>query len=171
MRNAEAPARLETPRLLLRPFVESDWDALHTMFSDAQSVRYTLGTPFVRWQTWRMLATYLGHWQLRGYGPYATVDKQTDALVGVVGPWFPDEWPEPEINWSLLRAYTGRGFATEAATAVRDMAASHMGWQRAVSYIHPDNEASLALARRMGATFETTTRLREHTVNVFVHKL
>jgi len=65
---ASAHEHLETECLRLRRFVESDWDPLHALFGDAESVRYTLGQPFQCWQTWRMIATYMGHWQMRGKG-------------------------------------------------------------------------------------------------------
>ena len=71
------PLSLETPRLLLRGFEDSDCDALYHMIADEESVRYTIGEPLAHWQTWRTLAGYLGHWQLRGYGPYAVVEKST----------------------------------------------------------------------------------------------
>jgi RimJ/RimL family protein N-acetyltransferase len=60
---------------MLRKFEEEDWDALHSIFEDEECVRYTIGAPLKRWQTWRTLAGYIGHWELRGYGPYALVSR------------------------------------------------------------------------------------------------
>jgi RimJ/RimL family protein N-acetyltransferase len=97
------PSRLETPRLTLRKFDEEDWDALHRIFEDEECVRYTIGAPLERWQTWRTLAGYIGHWQLRGYGPYAVVERSSGTVIGPVGLWYPGEWPEPEIKWCLAR--------------------------------------------------------------------
>jgi hypothetical protein len=109
------PTLLETSRLLLRQFEERDWDDLHRMFEDEECVRYTIKTPLTHWQTWRMLAGYVGHWSMRGYGPYAVVEKSCGKVMGPVGLWYPGDWPEPEIKWSLSREFWGKGYATEAA--------------------------------------------------------
>ena len=85
--------------------MESDWDGLHDMLGDEDCVRFTSGIPLNREQTWRTLASYIGHWQLRGYGPYALVERSTSAMMGAVGLWFPGEWPEPEIRWSLAKRF------------------------------------------------------------------
>ena len=165
------PETLETPRLTLRMFEETDWDDLCEMFRDEECVRYTVGSPLTSWQTWRSLATYIGHWQLRGYGPYAVVDKSSAAMMGVVGLWFPGEWPEPEIKWSLTRRFWGKGFATEAAAAVRDMAATRLKWTRLASVILPENERSKAVARKIGGRHEKTFAFRETVADLFVYDL
>ena len=79
---ADIPALLETSRLVLRQFHERDWDDLHRMFEDEECVRYMIKTPHTHWQTWRMLAGYVGHWTMRGYGPYATVEKSSGKMMG-----------------------------------------------------------------------------------------
>ena len=165
------PLTLETPRLRLRPFEEHDCDALHEMFSDEACVQYTIETPLAHWQTWRALASYLGHWQLRGYGPYAVVDKATGAMVGPVGLWFPIEWPEPEIKWSLARRFWGFGFATEAATAVREMAAAILHRERLISVIRPGNVRSQAVARKLGGAYEKTIPFRGGKAEVYAYDL
>jgi RimJ/RimL family protein N-acetyltransferase len=165
------PVMLETPRLSLRMFEEEDCDALHEMFGDEACVQYTIEQPLAAWQTWRALAAYLGHWQLRGYGPYAVVDKSTGSMVGPVGLWCPLEWPEPEIKWSLAKRFWGHGFATEAAMAVRDMAATALRRTRLVSVIRPDNIRSQAVARRLGGIHEKTIPFRGGVADVYAYNL
>jgi RimJ/RimL family protein N-acetyltransferase len=165
------PLTLETPRLVLRPFEERDCDSLHEMFGDAQCVQYTLERPLAHWETWRCLAAYVGRWQLRGYGPYAVVAKSTGSMIGPVGLWFPVEWPEPEIKWSLARRFWGEGFATEAAMAVRDMAFSVLRCTRLVSVIRPGNTRSKAVARRLGGHNEKTIPFRGGLANVYAYGL
>lgn len=161
------PLTLETPRLTLRQFREDDWDPLCEMFGDEECVRYTIGAPLARWQVWRALAAYLGHWQLRGYGPYAVVEKSTGGLLGAVGLWCPGEWPEPEIKWSLARRHWGKGHASEAAAATQAMAARTLGWTRLISLILPANERSKAVARRLGGQLEKTIPFRDGVAEVF----
>ena len=95
-----------------------------------------------------------GHWQMRGYGRWMIADLETDAPLGVVGPFFPIDWPEPEIAWSLFAGAEGRGLAFEAAQFCRRYAYDVLGWSTAISCTMPDNTRSIALAKRMGATQE-----------------
>ncbi|WP_299355041.1 GNAT family N-acetyltransferase [uncultured Shimia sp.] len=145
---------LESERLILRAPAEKDFEAEAAFYaSDASSF---VGGPKRPDETWRMLCSLVGHWAFRGYGLWAVDDKKTGAYLGKVGLWCPDGWPEPEIGWSLLPEAWGNGFATEAAIAARDHAYSTLGWKTAISLIDPANAASEAVAKRLGASFETT---------------
>lgn len=162
---------IETPRLLLRMFQESDWKELHEMLSDEECVRYTVKTPLTEWQSWRTLASYLGHWQLRGYGPYAVVEKASNKMIGPVGLWYPGDWPEPEIKYSLVHHAWGNGFASEAALAVKDMAKDALKRTRLISLILPDNTSSIAVCTKIGGRFEGTIPFRDGTADIYVYEL
>lgn len=165
----EVPETLETLRLKLRMLDEADWQPLCDLFHDEESVRYTIRTPLEDWQTWRMLACYIGHWRIRGYGPYAVIEKNGGDLAGVVGLWFPGEWPEPELKWALRKRFWGCGYATEAAAEVRDMVKRDLKWTRLISLIIHGNRRSVAVAQRLGAKFEKTIPFREGAADIFVH--
>lgn len=167
----KVPQTIETDRLHLRAFRERDWRPLCDFFRDEECVRYTLKTPLEDWQVWRVVASYVGHWTFRGYGPYAVVEKSTGELVGAVGLWFPGEWPEPELKWLLRRRFWGKGYATEAAAEVRETAARSLKWTRLVSLIFPGNDRSIAVAKRLGGHFDKTIPFRDGTANVFVYNL
>ena len=70
--------------------------------------------------------------------------------MGVVeindGPLF----PEKELGWMLYEGFEGQGYATEAATALRDWAFDTLGLESLVSYFHPENHRSMAVAKRLG---------------------
>lgn len=65
------PKKIETKRLTLRQFEEKDWKDMHELYSDEIVTKYTLGRALTEGESWRTVATLVGHWQLRGYGPYA----------------------------------------------------------------------------------------------------
>jgi RimJ/RimL family protein N-acetyltransferase len=106
------------------------------------------------------MAGMMGHWLLRGYGPYAVEERGTGRVIGPVGLWYPVDWPEPEIKWALARDCWGRGYAVEAAVAVREMARVSLPELHLISFIQAENSASIALAERMGATFENVLPFR-----------
>ena len=81
------------------------------------------------------MAAHCGHWQLRGFGPFAVALKSTDTFVGYCGPWFPYDWPEHELIWGIVASHQRQGFASEAALAARHWAYTQAGWPGAVSYV------------------------------------
>lgn len=143
---------LETERLILRAHRESDIETEVAFFASDRSE--FVGGPLERPQVWRAVAGILGHWYLRGFGFFAIEEKASGAYVGRAGPWFPDGWPEPEIGWSLMNGFEGKGFAYEAAMAARDYAYKTLGWTTAISLMNPANTRSAKLAERMGAVYE-----------------
>jgi RimJ/RimL family protein N-acetyltransferase len=96
-------------------------------------------------------------------------EKASGALVGRIGLWRPEGWPELELVWGLLRDHHGKGYATEAARCARDHAFEAMGVDTLVSYIHPDNEPSKRVAERLGARLEQTIELFGEPAGVYRH--
>lgn len=164
--------RLETERLILRQFQQSDLDAYAEMCADPEVMRYIgEGKPLDRAGAWRVMATHLGHWQLRGYGLWALEEKATGRLMGRAGLWNPEGWPGLEAGWLLHRPYWGRGFATEAGRAAMDAAFRVLGVDHVISIIHPANAASIRVAERLGETFERTTVLNGTEVRIYgIHR-
>jgi len=162
------PPTLTTDRLTLRPLGEADFPALAAFYEDDRSK--FVGGPKRPDETWRILACEIGHWSLRGYGRFGVEETASRAFVGVVGPWNPHGWPEPELGWDLMNGFEGRGYATEAAKAARDYAYDSLGWTTAISLVADGNDGSAAVAERLGATWE---RHFEHevfgTMNVYRH--
>ena len=111
--------RIETPRLLLRPLVEADLDALARINADPEVARYLgSGNTLSRADTWRQIAISIGHGQLRGYSMLAIEERSSGAFLGRTGPWFPEGWPMLEVGWVVDPRRQGEGFATEAGRAV-----------------------------------------------------
>jgi RimJ/RimL family protein N-acetyltransferase len=160
------PTRYDTERLRLHRPVEDDVDALLPLF-DAEVVRYLDGKVPDRDDMWRGVCTWIGHWELRGFGMYTWVDKETRAVVGRGGLWFPSGWPQLEVGWTLGRAFWGRGYATEVGRAMLTL-----GWEALAppwmcSVIHPDNTASQAVAERLGGRPVESRVLRGFPVDIW----
>src|SRR5262245_2954183 len=97
------PTGLETERLRLRMFRETDWTDLHEYYGDPDCSQFTSGRPLKDYETWQKVAALRGHWELRNYGSYAMEEKSFGRVIGVVGLDYPLEWPEPEIQWGLAK--------------------------------------------------------------------
>jgi len=161
-------AELETDRLLLRQFRSGDLDAFARMSRDPDVMRFIgQGKPQSRDDVWRAIALHLGHWQLRGYGNWAAVEKASGECVGRIGLWNPEGWPGLEVGWLLARSHWGRGLATEGGRAARDWAFATLGIDHLISVIHPDNTASIRVAERLGETFERRSEIRGTPVLIY----
>ncbi|MGE5177505.1 MAG: GNAT family N-acetyltransferase [Bacteroidota bacterium] len=150
-----AASSLETERLILRQFRDSDIEAYAAMCADPEVMRYIgEGKPLSRDDAWRNMAMVAGHWSLRGYGMWAVEERSTGALVGRVGLYYPEGWPGQEVGWALARPHWGKGFAFEAARASLAHAFEILQWRRAISLIDPENRRSIRLAERLGERLE-----------------
>ncbi|GAA6181492.1 GNAT family N-acetyltransferase [Shimia sp. NS0008-38b] len=159
--------RLETERLIMRAHVESDIESEIEFYQTDASE--TVGGPMEPTDVWRYISMMMGHWALRGYGFWALEEKATGIYLGRAGPWMPMGYDEPEIGWTLMNHATGKGYATEAALAARSYAYDVLGWETAVSLTLPDNIASQAVAKRLGATLERTFESKYGTAQVWRH--
>src|SRR5437660_2315631 len=131
---------LQTERLTLRMFRDSDVDAYAEMMTDPEVMRYVGdGKTLARDQSWRSLAVMIGHWHLRGYGHWAVEERDSGQMVGRVGFWYPEGWPGFELGWTLRRRYWGRGFATEAAHSALAFAFPRRKQTGVISLIRQEN--------------------------------
>jgi RimJ/RimL family protein N-acetyltransferase len=164
-------ATLETERLRLRMFREDDLDAYAAMCADPEVMRYLGGKPFSRLESWRHMATILGHWALRHYGMWAVEERLTRQFVGRIGLIDPEGWPGFELGWALARPHWGKGLATEGARAALGYAFSVVRRDHVISLIHPDNHASIRVAQRLGERLEGETDLLGARVHVYgIHR-
>ncbi len=144
---------IETARLRLRSFRESDLEDLARLNADPDVMRYVgQGRPLSRAESWRQISTIVGHQQLRGYSIWAVEDRATGQFVGRVGPWFPEGWPILEVGWLIDPLWQRQGLATEAARAALDWVFAHLSVEQIGSLIAPDNLASARVAEKLGAT-------------------
>jgi RimJ/RimL family protein N-acetyltransferase len=141
---------------------------MHEHYSDIECTRFTFGRALTEGESWRAVASMVGHWQLRGYGPYAVVENASSTVLGTVGLWYPIDWPEPEIKWALLRKAWGKGYAREAAQAVQGVAVQELGTPP-ISLIGVDNVASIHVALAVGARLERQISFRGNPFGIYRH--
>ena len=146
---------VETERLRLRGWREDDLEMIAAIYADEETARFIGGTK-PRWQAWRSLAAYIGHWQLRGFGFWAVENKLDKQTMGFCGLWAPEGWPENEVGYGLLPQSQGKGLITEAAIASLKYAYHSLNWKTAISFIDARNTASVKIVERIGATKEGT---------------
>lgn len=159
---------LSTDRLTLGPLGQEHFEAVAAFYATDRAAY--VGGQKSRSLSWRQLAAEIGHWTLRGFGRFAVSETATGAFVGIVGPWHPEGFPEPEIGWDLWDGFEGRGYATEAGHAARAWCYGSLGWSTAISLIDARNPGSEGVARRLGCHFERAHELVNYgPINIWRH--
>ncbi|EFG2885909.1 GNAT family N-acetyltransferase [Escherichia coli] len=147
---------IETERLILRPHRLDDFEALHAIWTEPDVVRHITGRPSTRAESWDRLSRYAGQWALLGHGFLAAEEKASGAYVGDIGigrferGLGPDFDDFDEAGWILGPAAQGKGFATEAMTAILAWFAREKGPRRTVCIVSPENAASIRVAGKLG---------------------
>lgn len=145
---------IETDRLLLRAFEPGDLDALAAIHGDPGLVRWIPWGPRTREQAAEVLERKMKRvvWEQEGDGPgIAPVVKETGEMIGDFTLQYASvEHSTAEFGYMLARSFQGRGYATEAATAILDLAFGELGMHRVMARIEARNAPSIALAERLG---------------------
>lgn len=146
------PTVLETHRLTLRVFDIDDVDALVSVHGDPDVMRYSTNGPKTIYQIKQFIENAREHHWREGYSQWAIIWKPTGHLIGECGIWLHDivGFNEHEISYRLNSTFWNRGIATEAVIACRDFAFGTLGFDRVISIIDPQNEASISVARKVG---------------------
>ena len=143
---------LTTERLILRAPVVDDFPTYALLLASPRAAY--MGGPYTRRAAWGLFCHDVACWELFGHGGLMIDLRTTGECVGQVGINHGPLFPEKELGWQLYEGQEGRGYATEAAMALRDWAARALRLDGLVSYVHPENLASAAVAERLGATLD-----------------
>ena len=138
---------------MIRTFVPEDIEAVHAIYSDSLVWRYMgIGPTTTVEESRERLERMLGYQRDHGYTFWAVTLAGSGELVGDTG-LIPLEGvgPEVEIGWRYASAHWGKGYATEAAGACRDLGFARFGLDKLIVDIHPQNERSKNVARKLGA--------------------
>lgn len=144
---------LETSRLTLREFSTDDADALALVLSDSETMRY-YPAPLDRTGVEEWIARNIRRYAKYGHGLWAMVLKSTGELIGDCGLTVQnvDGIDEIEIGYHVRSDLWGRGLATEAAQACRDLGFARLPVDRLISLIRPENVPSRRVAEKNGMT-------------------
>lgn len=165
-------AIIETPRLILRHFVESDLDLLAGLMADPDFMRFSNGI-FSREQTANFLFDrIIAPAQQEIPSQFGVIFREENRLIGYCGFFrqLVDGVEEIEIGYRLHPDYWNRGLATEGARAVRDYAFNVLRLPRVISLIHPQNHASRRVTEKNGMLLEKETVFRGFPTLVFACK-
>jgi RimJ/RimL family protein N-acetyltransferase len=152
----------ETDRLRLEPWSEAaHTPALVVANADPEVMRHIgRGATLDAEATAAQSAAFAGHWTRFGFGLWGATLRETGEVIGFIGLshplWLPGHEASVEVGWRLVRSAWGRGFATEGGWEAVRAGFSELSLGEIVSLIHPENVASVGVARKLGMTLSAT---------------
>ncbi len=148
--------RIETERLVLRPYREDDAAAVFRVFSDPEVFRYTPDTTYTRIETAQeFLREAIWLYKLEPpatFRHFLAVTRRTDGaylgMTGVGGVEY--DRTQNEVFFILGREHWGQGYATEAARAVVRYSFRDLRIPRVIGIVQPANVASARVLEKIG---------------------
>jgi len=153
---------IETGRLILREMTEDDFDALYAVLADSDNMKYyphSFDEDRVRGWIRRNIERY----KVFGFGLWAVVLKETGEVIGDCGLTMQiiNGQIKPEIGYHIRKDCQGRGYASEAAKAVRDWTFMNTPFNIIYSYMNhtnvPSYRTAIAYGCRQVDEFENET--------------
>lgn len=142
---------IQTERLTLREMREEDFDALNRVLSDAQIMRhYPYEFNEERVRAW--IARNMERYKIFGFGLWAVCLKGTGEMIGDCGLTMQliGGIIKPEIGYHIRADMQRKGYAREAASAVRDWAFQNTPFRIIYSYMKYTNRPSARTALSWG---------------------
>lgn len=163
--NYTAAPILETERLVLRGYRQSDFAAFADYFASDRSV-YTDG-PISRSAAWDLFTAGAGRWVIARHGAWTIERKSDGRALGLVSLNTAIELSDHELGWILWDGSEGQGYAFEAASRARAFAFMELGWTSLISGIHEKNLKSIKLAERLGASLDRSVKYEAEPETLF----
>ena len=143
--------KIETKRLFLREMTPEDFDALYAVLADSDIMQhYPYTFDEARVQNW--IGKNIERYRVFGFGLWAVCLKSTGEMIGDCGLTMQiiNGTVLPEIGYHIAKVYQRRGYAKEAAQAVRDWTFLNTPFGAVYSYMKKTNIPSSATARANG---------------------
>lgn len=152
---------LETKRLSLRHLRDEDAEFMLELLNDPAFIQ-NIGDRKVRTVDGAKgyiqkgpLASYAKH----GFGLYLVQLKESGESMGMCGLIKRDQLEDVDIGYAFLPKYRARGYAIEAALAVKEHAREAIGLKRIVAIVDPRNAGSIRVLEKLGMTFEKMVKI------------
>ncbi|HTX15781.1 MAG TPA: GNAT family N-acetyltransferase [Candidatus Baltobacteraceae bacterium] len=146
---------LETQRLLLRRWRDSDRELFARMNSDSRVTQF-LPALLSRSESDQLADRIEAHFEQHGFGLFAAELREERTFIGFVGlsvPGFEAPFtPCVEIGWRIAAEYWNRGLATEGARATLTYGFDTLRLNEIVSFTVPANLASRRVMEKIGMT-------------------
>ena len=151
----------ETDRLILRPMTAEDAEFILELLNEPSFIR-NIGDRKVR--SVEDAQGYISNgpvasYARNGFGLYLVELKESHEAMGMCGLIRRNTLNDVDIGYAFLPRYWSKGYAFEAAMAMKQYAQDELGLNRLVAIVDPENLSSIRLLEKLGMKFERMVRL------------
>jgi RimJ/RimL family protein N-acetyltransferase len=159
---------LETERLLLRHLSTEDAEFILELLNEPSFIQ-NIGDRGVR--TIEAANSYIlngpvASYAKNGFGLDLVKLKETDESIGMCGLIKRDTLEDVDIGYAFLPRFWSKGYAVEAAQAVKEYARDVIKLNRIVAIVDPENQGSIRVLEKIGLQFEKMVRLSEDDIDL-----
>ena len=152
---------LETERLIIRQLSKDDAEFIFELLNEPSFIR-NIGDRNIR--TLDDACAYIvngpvASYAKNGFGLWLVVLKETNESIGMCGLIRRESLENVDIGYALLPKFWSKGYAVEAARAVKEYAKDVVRLERLVAIVDPTNEGSIRLLEKLGLRYEKMVRL------------
>jgi RimJ/RimL family protein N-acetyltransferase len=152
---------LETDRLILRQFSTEDAAFILGLVNEPSFIQ-NIGDRGVRTledARAYILRIAISSYEKNGFGLYLVELKDSGQAIGMCGLIKRDGLADVDIGYAFLPRFWLKGYAVEAAAAVKDFARDALGLKRLVAITDPANQGSIRVLEKIGLKYEKMVRL------------
>ena len=154
---------LKTNRLILRPLDIEDLNTVHAYASDIENTKYMIHLPNdIIEQTSQFLTNVTHEWQKDEPIFYEFAITLDGIQIGAVSVYLNEQRTEGELGWIINKNYWGKGYATEAAMAVKDFAINELKVSVIVAHCDYRNIASCKIMEKIGLVLVSDNCVRQY---------
>lgn len=152
---------LATERLSLRPFTLEDAPFILEQLNEPSFIQ-NIGDRNVR--TLEDARAYLSNGPIssyakNGFGLCLVTLKETGESIGMCGLIKRETLEDVDIGYAFLPRFWSKGYAVEAAQAVKQFAKETLGLKRLVAIVDPVNTSSVRVLEKIGMRYEKIVKL------------
>lgn len=159
---------LETDRLILREFSTDDAAFILEILNEPSFIRNIgdRGVREIEGAISYILNGPVTSYAKNGFGLYLVKLKETGDSIGMCGLIKRPTLEDVDIGYAFLPRFWSKGYAVEAAGAIKEYAKNVIGLNRLVAIVDPTNEGSIRLLEKIGLAFEKMIRLSEDDIDL-----
>ena len=150
-----------TARLILRPMTDKDAGFILELLNEPSFIQ-NIGDRKVR--TLDSAKAYITNgpvasYAKNGFGLYLVELQESGESMGMCGLIRRNTLKDVDIGYAFLPKFWSKGYAFEAAMAMKQYAQEELGLNRLVAVVDPENLPSIRLLEKLGMSFERMVRL------------
>ena len=142
----------KSERLLCRYWQKKEFRDVLKLYSDPLTMKFVDdGTPLSEPDCHKWFEITTENYSARGYGMFKlSLRDSPQSFIGCIGLVHPNKQVLPEIKYALIPEVWGRGYATEAVSALLDYGRSVLSLGLVIATVHPQNQPSQRVLEKCG---------------------